>query len=242
MSPITIPAQMTEKESLLAQQQELFIVEKLLSEQALTLNELELILPVPFHVNSMEDTSLIYASKSCCDHFGFDKEELIPFSAEQLASLITPDTLEHVTPRFISFYSERDSHKVYSDFQQIVRRGKAEPEWVFTATKIYNALEAPICLSIPVSQMGNLNKQLSGLLDDNLFIKKNYLKFASLTKQEREILKLIVSGHKRQDIADQLFISVHTYDTHRKNIRKKLETKSLSELIRYANAFGVFEE
>ena len=90
--------------------------------------------------------------------------------------------------------------------------------------------------------MGQLSQQLTGLLDDNLFIKKNYQKFASLTKQEREILKLIVSGHKRKDIADQLFISVHTYDTHRKHIRQKLAVKSLSELIRYAHAFGLLEE
>ena len=90
--------------------------------------------------------------------------------------------------------------------------------------------------------MGQLSQQMSGLLEDNLFLKKNYQKFASLTRQEREILKLIAYGEKRQAIAEQLFISVHTYDTHRKHIRQKLSAKSVSELIRYAKVFGLFEE
>lgn len=233
---------MTEKESLLAQNQELFVVEKLLSEKAITLSELEMILPAFFHVNSMEDSSLIYCSKKGCDFLGLDREEIMPYSAEQLASIVTTDTLNHITPRFVEFYEEQDFYKVFSAFQQIKRKGKEGYEWIYTTTKIYKRLEAPISLSIPIAQMGQINQQLTGLLEDNLFIKKNYQRFASLTKQERAILKLVVSGEKRQTIADKLFISVHTYDTHRKNIRQKLETKSISELIRYAQAFGILEE
>ena len=233
---------MTEKEALLAQQKELFVLEKMLTDEKLTLSEMEMILPAFFHVNSMEDSTLTYCSKAACDFLAIEQEEIMPFSAEQLASIVSPATLKHITPRFVDFYRQEDFFKVHADFQQIRRRGKEGFEWVYTTTKIYQGYAAPISLSIPVSQMGQLSQQLTGLLDDNLFIKKNYQKFASLTKQEREILKLIVSGHKRKDIADQLFISVHTYDTHRKHIRQKLAVKSLSELIRYAHAFGLLEE
>jgi len=233
---------MTETESLLAQKQELFILEKMLTNKQLTLSEIELVLPALFHVNSMKDSSLVYLSEKGANFLGYEKEEIMPFSAEQLATIVTEDTLTHITPRFVEFYQEEDHYKVLSAFQQINQKGKEGYEWVYTTTKIYKGLNAPISLSIPVKQMGQLSQQLTGLLEDNLFIKKHYQKFASLTKQEREILKLVVMGVRRQHISDQLHISIHTYDTHRKNIRRKLETKSLGELIRYAQAFGLFEE
>ena len=54
-----------------------------------------------------------------------------------------------------------------------------------------------------------------------------------LTNREIEVLKLIVQGHKSQVIADWLFISIHTVNFHRKNIRIKLSINSVGEMIRY---------
>ncbi len=55
-----------------------------------------------------------------------------------------------------------------------------------------------------------------------------------LTKREIEILKLIVQGNTSQQIAKMLFISIHTVNFHRKNIRSKLEVTSIGEMIHYA--------
>ncbi len=57
---------------------------------------------------------------------------------------------------------------------------------------------------------------------------------ANLTKRELEILKLIASGNKTNQIAELLFLSVHTINTHRKNILKKLNMSSPTELVVYA--------
>ena len=115
---------MTENESLLAQQKELYVLEKMLSEKQLTLEEMESILPAFFHVNSLEDSSLIYCTKEGCEYLGIEHEELMPYSAEQLASINTPYTMEHIVPRFVEFYQEKDYYKVISAFQQIRRRGE----------------------------------------------------------------------------------------------------------------------
>ena len=52
-----------------------------------------------------------------------------------------------------------------------------------------------------------------------------------LTERELEISRLIADGKKRKEIADQLFISVNTVDTHLKNAFGKLEVKNAAELI-----------
>jgi DNA-binding NarL/FixJ family response regulator len=55
-----------------------------------------------------------------------------------------------------------------------------------------------------------------------------------LSKREKEILKLIADGFTNPEISKQLFISLDTVDTHRKNLYNKLEIKNTAQLIRKA--------
>ncbi len=55
-----------------------------------------------------------------------------------------------------------------------------------------------------------------------------------LTQREIEIVGLIIQGNTTSKISDKLFISTNTIETHRKNIFKKLQVKSLTELIHFA--------
>jgi DNA-binding NarL/FixJ family response regulator len=57
-----------------------------------------------------------------------------------------------------------------------------------------------------------------------------------LTTREREILKLIAKEYTNKDIAEELFISERTVETHRKNILRKTRTHNLVGLIKYAYA------
>jgi DNA-binding CsgD family transcriptional regulator len=75
------------------------------------------------------------------------------------------------------------------------------------------------------------------LCEQDQFVRKNYLKFKTLTRREQEIIKLIVDGQSSYRISELLYISVHTVNNHRKNIGKKLDVRSLSELIKFAIAF-----
>jgi two-component system response regulator NreC len=55
-----------------------------------------------------------------------------------------------------------------------------------------------------------------------------------LTRREREILALVASGLTNQQIAEQLYISPRTVDTHRTNIMQKLDIHDLANLVHYA--------
>tara|TARA_R110000796_G_scaffold74373_1_gene167027 strand:+ start:768 stop:1433 length:666 start_codon:yes stop_codon:yes gene_type:complete len=57
-----------------------------------------------------------------------------------------------------------------------------------------------------------------------------------LTSREREILKLISQEYSNKQIAEELFISERTVETHRKNIFRKTKTNSLVGLIKFAYA------
>lgn len=55
-----------------------------------------------------------------------------------------------------------------------------------------------------------------------------------LTRREIEVLKLIAEGLTNQEIADKLFVSASTVDSHRKNLISKLQVKNTAALVRTA--------
>lgn len=63
--------------------------------------------------------------------------------------------------------------------------------------------------------------------------------FETLTAREREVLRLTADGHSGSAVAEQLFISPRTVETHRANIMRKLNVKNQKELIRYAVQRGM---
>jgi len=62
--------------------------------------------------------------------------------------------------------------------------------------------------------------------------------FGRLSAREREIFDLVVAGHGNQQIANELFISIKTVETHRARINRKLGVHSGVELVRFAALHG----
>jgi two-component system response regulator NreC len=63
--------------------------------------------------------------------------------------------------------------------------------------------------------------------------------YTGLTGREKEILKLVAEGRNNQDIAEKLFLSPSTVQTHRANIMAKLGLHSRTELVKYALRHGL---
>lgn len=126
-----------------------------------------------------------------------------------------------------------------------------------TAQNIYNTYYSKSNIAIPVSFSKSFiydtNNNKTGILylafnqSENLNKKHESIKEASerkrnikieeatpLTTRELEIIKLIIKEYSSQEIADKLFISIRTVETHRKHIMDKLHTKSVVGLVHYA--------
>lgn len=87
--------------------------------------------------------------------------------------------------------------------------------------------------------------QISNMITDS-FLKKddaqtNNDAIGKITRREREVLQLIVDGLTSQEIAEKLYISPRTVDTHRFNLMQKLELKNTAGLVRYALEHGLIE-
>ena len=79
-----------------------------------------------------------------------------------------------------------------------------------------------------------VSPHLSERLEDGWEGMRRGLDKSVLTPRETEVLKLIAEGNANKEIADALFLSVHTVERHRANIMKKLNLKKTADLVRYA--------
>lgn len=83
-----------------------------------------------------------------------------------------------------------------------------------------------------------LGLEASDLLKSNINIKlKSYL-----TEREQEVLNLVALGLESNEIAEKLYISIHTVKTHRKNLMRKLKVNNGAELMRFAILSQLFEK
>ncbi len=78
-----------------------------------------------------------------------------------------------------------------------------------------------------------INNKLKYLINKQVEPKK-HVPDETLSKREKDVLKLLAKGLSNKEISEQLFISPHTVITHRKNITRKLNIKSVAGLIVYA--------
>jgi DNA-binding NarL/FixJ family response regulator len=77
------------------------------------------------------------------------------------------------------------------------------------------------------------------LVEDMFRTKKTDRKTTTLTRREKEILQLIVHEHTNQEIADKLFLSLHTVENHRISLLHKLAVKNTAGLVKVALETGL---
>jgi len=110
----------------------------------------------------------------------------------------------------------------------LVNKNVMESELVYAIRSVYNG-EKYFGKDI------DEDKLLSILLKyESIYLTDSNPTINSFTKREIEILKLIGSGDTSADIAEKLFISIKTVDTHRAHMAHKLKLKSLPELLKFA--------
>lgn len=63
----------------------------------------------------------------------------------------------------------------------------------------------------------------------------------TFSKRETEIVRLLADGLSTQEVADKLFLSYHTIETHRKNLLNKLNLRNTAELVKYAAHLGLLD-
>ena len=133
---------------------------------------------------------------------------------------------------------------VHTFYQQVRTTEQEGWSWYLTSMRrlLSDGQGGPLLvmgLAIPLNPDNHFAAKVQRLIYENSFLRQHGDRFASLTVREREVLRLLALGHTSPELADTLNLSVATVDTHRRNIRQKLDAGSSFELGQYARAFDL---
>lgn len=157
-------------------------------------------------------------------------------SVSFIAKIAHPEIFKFAITKIDDFEFKNDTSTICTTFQNI--KFKSEFNWYISNKKIINN---EICLNVAyaLKDLGILGIKVSKILDTSLLDNLAWRKFISLTKKEKEIIKLIADGYSNDSIADILFLSPHTIRTHRESIRFKIDAHNISDITRFVQAFDL---
>jgi len=201
-------------------------------------------LPGVVIIHNMQSHSVEYISKSGERELGVSLEDIKELGEDYNYVFFNPEDAKDYVPKVEALLARNNDEETVSFFQQ-VRTAKGEPwTWHFSTTKILLRDDAGIPLLIitiacPIDPLHHVTAKVSRLLEENNFLRRHYHLFSQLSGRECEVLRLLSLGKSAAETAEELFISVATVETHRRNIKQKLNTNSFFELTQYARAFDL---
>lgn len=199
-------------------------------------------LPVSIHKNNPADLRLLDFNDATWKFTGYSREELEKLGTRYFIKHMHPYFLK-VTARKIVHSLVHNPGKITSFIQYLHLYGNEErfqPVFTFSKT-LENGSSELLCISM-TSQMFYKDKmpgKIERVVEMDEFKLKHFKQFQQLTDRERQILTLLAEGLNNPKIADRLFISRHTVETHRKHINHKLGIKHYRDVMKYALAFDL---
>ncbi|GAA4308035.1 hypothetical protein GCM10023115_37510 [Pontixanthobacter gangjinensis] len=169
------------------------------------------------------------------------------YGNEKVAFVVGKDVLAHLSVMSffnetrsvlspVHFATEKEARQWLND-EKNLPKGNGEVKILFEG--VDEEGNSIIKIKRSSSDITNTIMSLKNLLEENNFIKSNISKYSRLTSREKQVMQVFSNGLRQQEAADELYISVQTLRTHWKNIKRKLEIKSMAEVIKYVNAFDM---
>jgi DNA-binding CsgD family transcriptional regulator len=202
-------------------------------------------LPGVVVIHDLRDWSVAWMAPRGLAQLGITLEEITALTAEEYYGRYfnSEDSKDYV-PKILNLLERNNNDDICTFFQQVRLKVNADWSWHMGSTKIlaHDQEGKPlltITMAFPIDAMHHMAVKAGRLLEENNFLRKNFHAYSELSKRELDVLRMMALGKSVPETADALFISSHTVETHRKNIRQKLGATSYFELSQYARAFDL---
>ncbi len=221
-------------------------IQKDIKESNYSIADLGSIIPAAVMLHELEEMQplgISYMNNWGCERLGTSVDEVNTLGQDYYEKYFVKEESLAIFNGIQNYLGEADFSRQYNFFQRVKLHEKDEYTWFYSICKLLQkptnsgTINQMIILASPVEGINHVIGRVNKVLDEDQFIKNNYKQFALLTKQEKIIISKIAQGKPSKEIADELFISVHTVQTHRKNILRKIECNSFADLLRFAMAF-----
>ncbi|WP_421775179.1 LuxR C-terminal-related transcriptional regulator [Gracilimonas sp.] len=198
-------------------------------------------IPFPVHLAHPKTFQLLYVNRKHNQLTGYTEEQ-VREKWDEYIQIVHPDTVESLLKYLPDFYKRKGRNETISFLQHAKLFGGDEYQPLITFSKV-SRLPGDLKLWIYTEPevIEKDTQSLEQVIRMDEFKLKHFRRFQRLTGREIQILTLLAEGLNNPKIADRLYLSRSTIETHRKNLKKKLELKSYRDVIRYALAFDLIK-
>lgn len=143
----------------------------------------------------------------------------------------------------VDYLKNKKNGFVYSFFTKQIAKDANADSWQLCCCRLNKDKdEKPaevVIFTYNLDIVKDIKKRLYSVLENETFFKENLNKVAMLTKREKEIISFLSQGMSSKQIAVLSFTSVHTINTHRQHIIKKLGIQNFPALLKFADVFDL---
>lgn len=156
---------------------------------------------------------------------------------------ISKETFEKLVWEIAGYLEVRAQHAVYSFFHRSLKKEVSEADWFLSSARLNKCdkgiPEEVVIFSYDLKLLRFSKKRLYRILENDGFFNDNFNRVSLLTKKEKQIVALLAAGMNSPQVAEAVRISVHTVNTHRRNINEKLSVQNIAGLLKFAEVFDL---
>ncbi len=197
--------------------------------------EISQLIPYSVFINKRDNLDITWANGQLTGR-GAEMEKLVELGASYLPKISNPILLQTAKRKAHNFDRSNDAEALCCYLQQLRVSNTLK---FFYSNKLLLDEALYFNVSSFTEDLGLIGKVFEEVFEPLKQNEVNWLKFQSLTKQEKRVIELLARGHSHKEVAETLFISINTSRTHIKNIHKKLDTNRTAEIIRLAFALEI---
>lgn len=199
-------------------------------------------IPAIAHLSRAGTHEIVHVNKKYTEDMGYTLEEVQANWSNYVETRIHPATVAFCFEAFPKLYAQNNPCQTLSFIQHVRLNTDSDYTPLISFARSANLPDRQsLWLEVTPKDFGKLSKQMEQVVRMDEFKLKHFKRFQGLTDREVEILSLLANGHNNPQIAEQLFISRKTVETHRRNLKRKLDIRSYGDLMRYAFAFNLVE-
>lgn len=215
-------------------------------------------LPSAMYIIDYRTDKYLYVGESCKRVLGFSSEDFYIQGRTLAVSRIHPDDFKLYSTEIFQEYIARSqsipkAELPYCRFSLSLRMKRKDGVYIKVLQQFvvlesseegYPLLAMGIMTDITQQVTSDkfvfsITKYINGVCE-TLFTSENQShKIENISEREYEVLQAIVQGKTSKEIANLLFLSVHTVNAHRRNLLKKTNVKNSVELVEFALQNGI---
>lgn len=231
-----------EQEILDALERQAFLFDQKFAQGIFSLDEINSLMPGngTINLNNTQDHTVTHSDKDLESLLGISYEQFAENPFFYLNKMMYPGDFEKGVRLVETFLLGNTDHSTVSHIQRIKPLGGSEYIAFYTLGRLMKGQPNMTAnISVPLNDLAKVSNKMVRVLEETIYMRKNYHKFANLTSREKEVITLLALGYQNNEVAGQLFISKATVEQHRKNIKRKLDIKRFVDIMRFAQAFDL---